>query len=64
MSRSTLKCVARSASCVVQRCPPAPRDARLFEAHSRKREWIRAAQRNLDPEGNFLSANFSLNYLN
>ena len=43
-----------------QRCPPAPRDARLFEAHSRMREWVPAAQRNLDPEGNFLSANFQL----
>ncbi|MBS7791986.1 glycosyltransferase [Roseococcus sp. SDR] len=43
-----------------QRCPPAPRDARLFEAHSQKREWIPAAERNRDPEGNFLSANFQL----
>ena len=42
------------------RCPPAPADARLFEAHSRKREWIPAEQRNRDPEGNFLSANFQL----
>lgn len=43
-----------------RRCPPAPRDARLFEAHSRKREWIPATERNRDPEGNFLSANFQL----
>ncbi len=42
------------------RCPPAPPDARLFEAHSRMREWIPAAERNRDPEGNFLSANFQL----
>lgn len=42
------------------RCPPAPRDSLLFEAHSRKREWIPAAARNGDPEGNFLSANFQL----
>ncbi len=43
-----------------QRCPPAPRDARLFETHSRKREWIPAAERNRDAHGNFLSANFQL----
>jgi GT2 family glycosyltransferase len=43
-----------------RRCPPAPRDSRLFEAHSQKREWIPAAERNRDPEGNFLSANFQL----
>ncbi len=42
------------------RCPPAPADARLFEAHSRMREWLPAAARNLDPAGNFLSANFQL----
>lgn len=43
-----------------KRCPPAPRDSRLFETHSAKREWIPAADRNRDPEGNFLSANFQL----
>lgn len=43
-----------------RRCPPAPPDSRLFEAHSAKREWIPAARRNLDPEGHFLSANFQL----
>jgi glycosyltransferase involved in cell wall biosynthesis len=43
-----------------RRCPPAPPDSRLFETHSAKREWIPAAARNLDPEGNFLSANFQL----
>ena len=32
-----------------QRCPPAPVDARLFERHSQKREWISAAERNRDP---------------
>lgn len=43
-----------------RRAAPAPPDARLFEAHSRKREWIPAAARNRDPAGNFLSANFLL----
>jgi len=35
-----------------------PPDAQLFALHSQKREWITADQRNLDPCGNFLSANF------
>ena len=35
-----------------------PSDARLFALHSQRREWISADQRNLDPCGNFLSANF------
>ncbi|MFL1463824.1 glycosyltransferase family 2 protein [Roseococcus sp. DSY-14] len=43
-----------------RRCPPAPPDSRLFEAHSRMREWLPAAARNADPEGHFLSANFQL----
>lgn len=43
-----------------KRVAPAPRDSRLFEAHSRKREWIPAEARNRDPAGNFLSANFHL----
>jgi glycosyltransferase involved in cell wall biosynthesis len=41
-----------------QRCPPAPPDARLFERHSQKREWISAEERNRDPTATFLSANF------
>ncbi|MBO1080560.1 glycosyltransferase family 2 protein [Roseomonas haemaphysalidis] len=41
-----------------RRCPPAPADAKLFEHHSRKREWIPAAARNQDPAGTFMSANF------
>lgn len=41
-----------------RRCPPAPPDARLFEHHSRTREWRPAATRNQDPAGHFLSANF------
>jgi glycosyltransferase involved in cell wall biosynthesis len=36
----------------------APANARLFERHSRLREWIPADVRNLDPLGCFLSANF------
>ncbi len=36
----------------------APRDARLFERHSEKREWISAEARNQDPAACFLSANF------
>ncbi|MCG7362804.1 glycosyltransferase [Roseomonas sp. ACRSG] len=43
-----------------QRCPSAPADARLFERHSQKREWISAAERNRDPAATFLSANFSV----
>jgi glycosyltransferase involved in cell wall biosynthesis len=41
-----------------RRCPPAPPDSRLFETHSRKREWLPAEARNQDPAANFLSANF------
>lgn len=43
-----------------QRQPSAPADARLFELQSRKREWISAKARNIDPAGNFLSANFAV----
>lgn len=43
-----------------RRQPPAPADAKLFELQSRKREWIAAALRNIDPAGNFLSANFAV----
>ena len=35
-----------------------PLDARLFHLHSKKREWIAASERNQDPAGCFLSANF------
>ncbi|WP_426958439.1 glycosyltransferase family 2 protein [Muricoccus radiodurans] len=41
-----------------QRMDRAPPDSRLFEQHSRLREWIPAAERNRDPAGTFLSANF------
>ncbi|HEY8610140.1 MAG TPA: glycosyltransferase [Roseomonas sp.] len=41
-----------------KRMAPASSDALLFEAHSRRREWIPAEERNHDPAGNFLSANF------
>jgi glycosyltransferase involved in cell wall biosynthesis len=41
-----------------QRMAPAPADSRLFELHSRIREWISAEERNRDPSGTFLSANF------
>ncbi|WP_419900103.1 glycosyltransferase family 2 protein [Roseomonas sp. USHLN139] len=43
-----------------QRLDPPPRDSLLFHTHSQKREWIPAAERNRDPEGNFLSANFQV----
>lgn len=43
-----------------QRLDPPPRDSLLFHTHSQKREWISAEARNIDPEGNFLSANFQV----
>ncbi len=41
-----------------KRLAPAPADARLFERHCQKREWISPAERNLDAASSFLSANF------
>ena len=54
LSEAVVLCGGRTG----QRVPPPPKDSRLFTLHSRKREWIPADQRNLDPAGCFLSANF------
>ncbi|MBP0447231.1 glycosyltransferase [Roseomonas sp. SSH11] len=43
-----------------RRMDPAPPDARLFELQSQRREWIPAEERNRDPNGTFLSANFTV----